>query len=158
MKRIHSITALALTGVVGLSVLTAPIAASASEAGKRNTAIGLGAAAAALLLTQKDKLPGILVAGAAVIAASQTGRDHHRGWYSGYDNRDHGNRNWGGSFDRNNGAFDNRDRRDNNQGYRINEDSNRRDNNDSNNRNDNHGSNSGWNHAVQNLRPQRNGR
>src|SRR5579871_6795153 len=87
MKRIHGITAIALTGVVGLSTLFTPIAASASEQGRRNTALGLGAAATLLLLTQKDKTPGILAAGGALIAASQIGRDRDHG---GYDwNRDH---------------------------------------------------------------------
>lgn len=75
MKRLHTWTAVAITGIVGFSAISAPIAAQASEEGKRNTAIGLGAVAAALLLTQKNKTPGLIAAGGALLAASQLGRD-----------------------------------------------------------------------------------
>ena len=57
------------------SIILAPIAASASEEGKRNTTIGLGAAAAALLITQKNKLPGALVGAGAVYSYTQYERD-----------------------------------------------------------------------------------
>ena len=92
MKRVYSMTALALTGVMGLSILT-PIAASASEEGKRNTAIGLGVLAAGLLLTQKNKLPGVLAAGGAAYAYSQYDRDHRRhNQDRNYDDRNYDDR------------------------------------------------------------------
>lgn len=49
-----SITALALTGAVGFSGIVAPVAAGASEEGKRNTAIALGALAVGVLLSQQN--------------------------------------------------------------------------------------------------------
>lgn len=50
--------------LAGITLL--PMAAKASETGRRNTTYALGAAAAALLLTQKNKLPGLItLAGAA---------------------------------------------------------------------------------------------
>ena len=75
MKRLHSLTAIALTGMVGFTSICAPLAARASEEGKRNTAIGLGIAATALLLTQRNNVPGLVVAGGAAIALSQADRD-----------------------------------------------------------------------------------
>ncbi|MCW3097512.1 MAG: hypothetical protein JWL77_3130 [Chthonomonadaceae bacterium] len=89
MKRLHSLTAIALTGMVGFTSICAPMAARASEEGKRNTAIGLGAAAVALLLTQKNKTPGLIAAGGAVLAASQLGHDRRNRDYDRYgdDNR-----------------------------------------------------------------------
>ncbi len=95
MKRTHSIAAIALTGLVGVSALSAPIAASASENGKKNTAIALGAAALGLLLTQHNKLPGIVAAGGAAYAYSQYNKDvqnRHRDERYGY-NYDRGYRN-----------------------------------------------------------------
>ncbi len=53
------------------TTLIAPITARASEEGRRNTTLGLGAASAALLLTQKNKLPGILAGVGAVYAYSR---------------------------------------------------------------------------------------
>lgn len=91
MKRLHSLTAIVLTGLAGLSILSAPLAASASEEGKRNTALGLGAAALGLLLTQQNKLPGLIAAGGAAYAYSQYHNDvqarHRRERYGYYDNR-----------------------------------------------------------------------
>lgn len=69
--------AASLTAFIG-SALFAPIAASASEEGKRNTTIGLGALAAGLLLTQKNKLPGLLAAGGTVYAYSEYQKDINR--------------------------------------------------------------------------------
>ena len=63
--------------IIGCSTAL-PIAANASEEGKRNTALGLGAAAAALLLTQKNKLPGVVAAGGAAYAYSQYQNDINR--------------------------------------------------------------------------------
>ena len=60
----------ALTAFMGTSLLT-PLAARASEEGKRNTTLGLGAASAALLLTQKNKLPGALLGAGAIYSGVQ---------------------------------------------------------------------------------------
>ena len=60
----------ALTTFLGTSMLT-PLTAKASEEGKRNTTLGLGAGAAALLLTQKNKLPGALVGAGAIYSGIQ---------------------------------------------------------------------------------------
>jgi hypothetical protein len=87
MKRIQHITAFAFAGLFGLGTLSLPLAAQASEEGKRNTAIGLGAAAVALLLTQRIKLPGIVAAGGAAYAYSQYNNDvqgRHRRERDGY--------------------------------------------------------------------------
>jgi hypothetical protein len=64
-----------MAAVMTLGGAIAPIAAQASEEGKRNTTYALGAAAAALLLTQKNKLPGLLAAGGTVYAYSQYQND-----------------------------------------------------------------------------------
>lgn len=61
--------------VIAASALIVPIGARASEEGKKNTALGLGAAAAALLLTQKNKLPGLLAAGGTAYAYGQYQND-----------------------------------------------------------------------------------
>ena len=62
----------AVPAMIGLiftvSVLVFPIRVEASEEGRRNTALGLGAAAAYLLLTKRDKVPGLVAAGAAAYA------------------------------------------------------------------------------------------
>jgi hypothetical protein len=50
MTRTHRFTAFALAGVLGVSMLAAPLTARASEEGRRNTAIALGAAAVVGLL------------------------------------------------------------------------------------------------------------
>lgn len=92
MKRSNRIAALALAAALGIGTLFAPAAARASEEGKRNTAIALGAAAAGLLLTQKNKLPGLVAAGAAAYAYKKyddSVRARHRweGDYGYNDNR-----------------------------------------------------------------------
>src|ERR1043166_9716083 len=74
----------------GISLMATP--AMASEDGRRNTAIGLGVAAAGLLLTQRNKAPGIIAGVAAIAAASQIDNDRHR-WdrrYGYYDNGGYG--------------------------------------------------------------------
>jgi len=75
MLRPHSFIAAALAVACLATTLALPISARASEEGKRNTTLGLGAAAAALLLTQKNKLPGLLAAGGAVYAYTQYQND-----------------------------------------------------------------------------------
>lgn len=65
------LTAVATLAAFLGTVLLTPMAARASEEGKRNTTLGLGAAAAALLLTQKNKLPGALVGAGAVYSGIQ---------------------------------------------------------------------------------------
>jgi hypothetical protein len=96
MKRLHSLTAIAFTGLVGFTSLCAPMAAVASEQGKKNTALGLGAAALGLLLTQKNKLTGLVAAGGAAYAYSQYDKDvknrHQRerdGYYDRGSNNDY---------------------------------------------------------------------
>lgn len=68
MKTARRITACALALALGIPLCLLPVTARASEEGQRNTAIGLTAAAAALLLTQKNKLPGIVVGAGAAYA------------------------------------------------------------------------------------------
>lgn len=81
----NRMTAIMLTLSLGASSMALPLtAAHASEEGKRNTALALGAAAAALLLTQKNKTPGLVVAGAAVLAYGATQRHHDRD-YRGHE-------------------------------------------------------------------------
>jgi hypothetical protein len=92
MKRIHRLTAWGLTAVLGLGMLATPFTARASEEGERNTALGLTAAAAALLLTQRNKLPGI-IAGAGAAYAWKKNQDsinsrHDRERRYGNDRRD----------------------------------------------------------------------
>ena len=96
MKRLHSLTAIAFTALVGFTSLCAPMAAVASEQGKKNTALGLGAAALGLLLTQKNKLTGLVAAGGAAYAYSQYDKDvknrHQRerdGYYDRGSNNDY---------------------------------------------------------------------
>ncbi len=82
--------ALTLAVTMGAGFVTMPFAAHASEEGRRNTALGLGVAAAALLLTQKNKAPGLIVGAGALVAATQIGSDHDRYGRDrdyGYDNR-----------------------------------------------------------------------
>jgi hypothetical protein len=134
MKRVHSISVIALTAVVGLSAISAPMMASANEQGDRNTALGLGVLAAGLLLTQHNKLPGLLAAGGAAYAYSRYNSDvqaRHR-WEQGGYSYDYRNRpqqpgyRYGQNSDRNGYNQDNgysrdngnRYRQDNNQKYR----------------------------------------
>lgn len=101
MQRTHRLAAFALTGVLGIGLLMPSLTARASEEGKRNTAIGLGAAALGLLLTQRNKVPGVIAAAGAAYAYEQYDqsiRDRHRDYYwdyRGHDryDRDH-NYNW----------------------------------------------------------------
>jgi len=71
MKMTPGITAAALAVVFGAGLIFAPLSARASEEGHRNTTLALGALSAYLLLTQKNKLPGLLAAGGAAYAYSQ---------------------------------------------------------------------------------------
>ena len=91
MKYTNRFAALTLAATMGAGFVTMPFAAHASEEGKRNTAIGLGVAAAALLLTQRNKAPGAIVAAGAVIAATQIDTHDHDRYRRerdyGYDNR-----------------------------------------------------------------------
>ena len=67
----------ALAAFMGSSLM-APLTARASEEGKRNTTLGLGAGAAALLLTQKNKLPGALVGAGAIYSGISLNNDINR--------------------------------------------------------------------------------
>ncbi len=100
MNRSRRWTAGLLALGAGVSLFTAPIAARASEEGRKNTAIAAGAAAAYLLLTQKNKLPGI-IAGAGAAYAYKKYDDsvndrHRRERYGYYDDRS-----YDGRYDRN---------------------------------------------------------
>ncbi len=77
MQRVSRLPGIVLAALVTFSSVVAPMAARASEEGRRNTTYGLGALAAGLLLTQKNKLPGLLAAGGTVYAYSQLERDIH---------------------------------------------------------------------------------
>ncbi len=70
-----SVTAIGMLAAFMATTLAAPLTARASEEGKRNTTLGLGAGAAALLLTQKNKLPGALVGAGAVYSAVSLNND-----------------------------------------------------------------------------------
>lgn len=70
-----SVTAIGVLAAIVATTLAAPLTARASEEGKRNTTLGLGAGAAALLLTQKNKLPGALVGAGAVYSAVSLNND-----------------------------------------------------------------------------------
>ena len=94
MRLNHRFTAAALTAVFGAGILSAPAIAGASEEGRKNTAIGLGAAAAYLLLTQKDKVPGLIAGAGAAYAykkyddAKKDRQDRERYGYYGGDRFD----------------------------------------------------------------------
>ena len=81
-RAVHAMIGLIFT----VSVLVFPIRVEASEEGRRNTALGLGAAAAYLLLTKRDKVPGLVAAGAAAYAykryddAFRERKDRERYW------------------------------------------------------------------------------
>lgn len=112
LNRNHRRTAGLLTATFVAGVVAAPLAASASEEGRKNTALGLGALAAGLLLTQKNKLPGIVAAGAAAYAYKRYDDDlkhrHQREREYGYYDNDRYN------DDRyNNNRYDRYDRNDN---------------------------------------------
>ena len=86
---------------IAASIVLAPFAAYASEEGKRNTTIALGAASAALLLTQKNKLPGALVGAGAVYSYTQYEKDinrrhrraaYHSGYRKGFSSGRHAHR------------------------------------------------------------------
>lgn len=68
MNIVQRLTAWGLAAVMGSGLMTVPLAARASEEGHRNSALALGAAAAALLLTQKNKTAGIIAGAGAAIA------------------------------------------------------------------------------------------
>ncbi|HLJ53723.1 MAG TPA: hypothetical protein VKT77_01725 [Chthonomonadaceae bacterium] len=110
MKRIQTLGAIGLTLAMGATCLSAPITASASEEGKRNTAYALGAAAAALLLTQHNKAPGLIAAGGAAVAFGQLGHDRD---YGDRDYRDRDYRDGDRDYrDREHARFENDNRRD----------------------------------------------
>lgn len=64
----HRVIPTALTLVFGVGLLLTPLGARASEEGRRNMALALGAAAGVLLATQKNKTPGIIAALGAAYA------------------------------------------------------------------------------------------
>jgi len=68
MRLTHRLTAILVTLTIGVGLMMVAPAARASEEGRRNTAIALGAAAGYLLLREKNKLPGIVAAAGAAYA------------------------------------------------------------------------------------------
>lgn len=92
MRTAHRLIAAGVTLVVGSAVLMAQAPARASEEGRRNTALALGAAAAALLLTQHDKTAGVIAGAGAAYAYKRyddaIGARHDRERYGYYDYRD----------------------------------------------------------------------
>lgn len=115
MRLSQRMTAGALTLVIGLGMFALPMNARASEEGRRNTALALGAAAAGLLLTQRNKLPGVVAAAGAAYAYSRYQdrvNQRHR-WNRDYDyydrnDRDYDRYNRNDRYDR----YDRDDRRD----------------------------------------------
>ena len=113
MKYTNRFAALTLAVTMGAGFVTMPFAAHASEEGRRNTALGLGVAAAALLLTQKNKAPGLIVGAGALVAATQINGDHDRYRRDrdyGYDSRDYDNRRYNDGY-RNNENYGYNDNR-----------------------------------------------
>src|SRR5687767_7442813 len=107
-----------LTAVtVAGAALIAPASARASEEGRRNTALGLGAAAAYLLLTNKNKTPGLIAVGAAALAyksyddafRARKDRERYYGYRYGGDYRY--NRYNGDRYYRSRRSYDDDDRR-----------------------------------------------
>jgi hypothetical protein len=109
------LTAIGIAVAMGTSILATPVAARASEEGRRNTTLALGAAAAALLLTQKNKLPGIVAGAGAAYAYSRyndsvKSRHDREDYYYGRNGRDR----YGDRYNRDEYRYDNRnDRYDN---------------------------------------------
>ena len=104
MKYTNRFAALTLAVTMGTGFVALPMGARASEEGRRNTALGLGVAAAALLLTQKNKTPGIIVGAGALVAATQIGSDHdhyRRDGDYGYDRRYYDQRRYNDGYSNN---------------------------------------------------------
>jgi len=75
MRLTQRFTAIAMAAAMTAGILFTPLQARASEEGKRNTTLALGAAALGLLLTQKNKLPGILAGAGAIYAYTRYQKD-----------------------------------------------------------------------------------
>jgi hypothetical protein len=93
MKLTHRLTAGALTIALSAGIALMPVSARASEEGRRNTALGLGAAAAYLLLKEKNTTLGLGAAAGAAYAykryndkVQERRRDDRYGYY-GRDDR-----------------------------------------------------------------------
>jgi hypothetical protein len=109
MNRIHRLVATGCAVVMGAGLVTAPIAARASEEGRRNTALGLGAAAAYLLLSQRNKTAGIAAAAGAAYAYKRyddSVRARHQWENYGYYNDRYDRNGYNDSYDRNNYNYD----------------------------------------------------
>lgn len=87
MKIQQRFAAAALSLCLGAGALTASTAARASDRGARDAAIGLGAASALLLLTQRNKTAGIIAGVGAAIAYNQYQDSTRCDRYGYYDNR-----------------------------------------------------------------------
>lgn len=103
MKLTNRLAGAAVVCALGVSLLAAPLAARASEEGRRNTALGLGAAAAYLLLNQRDKTAGVVAAAGAAYAYKRyndaVNDRHNRERYGYYDGR-YRDRNYGDTYNR----------------------------------------------------------
>ncbi len=89
MRIKKGLLAMGLTMAVAIPGVVAPTAAMAGERGDRNTTYALGAAAAYLLLSQHNKVPGLLTGLGAVYSYSRWQHDinlRHRfeRYYYGY--------------------------------------------------------------------------
>lgn len=78
MRRVARKIAIVLLVAFLATILVAPLSAMANVKGKRNTTIGLGAASAILLITQRNKLPGVLVGAGAVYSYTQYERERQQ--------------------------------------------------------------------------------
>lgn len=119
----------AVTLSVSAGMFAIPMTARASEEGRKNTALALGAAAVGLLLTQKNKVPGIVAGVGAAYAYKRYNdavKDRHDweryGYYDGYrygDNRYNDNRYSDNRYDRydRNDRYDRYDRYDSDHRY-----------------------------------------
>ncbi|MEI6916333.1 MAG: hypothetical protein WCL39_14455 [Armatimonadota bacterium] len=139
-KQAVSLTVLAVLG----SVILAPVASIASESGKKNTTLALGAATI-FMATQKNKTGAIVGAVATAIAYSQYSKEKNENkddWHYGRNDRDnYDNRGYQQSTSRNNtyygGTRYREPVRDNDSQYEKNRDANR-------DRNDNHAYNDNY--------------
>jgi hypothetical protein len=92
MRINRRLTAAAVALAMGAGIVVTPVAANASEEGRRNTALALGAAAAYLLTTQKNKTAGIVAGAGAAYAYKRYDdsiKDRHNRERYGYYDRDY---------------------------------------------------------------------
>lgn len=91
----NRLTAAGVAVVMGGGIMAVPTSARASEEGRKNTALALGAAAGYLLLTQKNKLPGLVAGAGAAFAFKRyddSVKDRHRRQRYGYNDGSYNDR------------------------------------------------------------------